>query len=497
MFNPMPWTLPRFLALVAGLASLSARSAVAEGWSPVGSTGFGMVTVLSTGSSAVYAATGNGVYRSENGGTSWREAGLQRESVVRLAVDPRSDTIYAILHSHDWAPAYPGPLPTPPGILSDPLWVSHDGGESWAQTTLASVTAVAVDLSQPDTAYAAAYFNPLQVTHDSGATWSPLPEYPADAVSRLEVDGRDGTIYASFPGLYVGAQGIWTNPVSNISAVAFGSGPDGPVYAAGDQQFCRKTKASPWTCNAFPGPPAGPSSILELPESPSEARRILVAGYDGVSSSNDGGKTWSHDAGGPVGLTQALALDPSGGAVYAGNDVGIYRSTDRGDTWTDASAGLHATWVRSLVLDPSQPSTIWAGAEGSVPDDISGPGLLLRSTGAGGSWAAIYGGGLASVSAVAIAPSDPLKLYAGSYGSVSHSDDGGAELVGFLPLEFLRLRSRRRSAIFLHRLGGHGSGNGRPVEEQRLRANLENVGGSFRLLPLVRSAAAREDLRRL
>ena len=135
MFRPAHSILPRLLVLVAGIAFLSAGTAVAEGWVPIGPTDVGMVTSLAADPTAIYAGTCNGVYRSANGGSSWREAGLQRECVIRLAVDARSDTIYAILDPRFFVLYYPEPSHLLTDFhLGSTLWVSRDGGQTWMPT---------------------------------------------------------------------------------------------------------------------------------------------------------------------------------------------------------------------------------------------------------------------------------------------------------------------------------------------------------------------------
>jgi photosystem II stability/assembly factor-like uncharacterized protein len=85
-----------------------------------------------------------------------------------------------------------------------------------------------------------------------------------------------------------------------------------------------------------------------------------------------------------------------------------------GGSWTKADAGLARSpvWVRTLVVDPLSPSTIYAVG-----------GSLFKSTDAGGTWSMV--GGVSSVSALVINPSDSSILYAVAHGTVVKSMDGG------------------------------------------------------------------------
>ncbi|HUL60115.1 MAG TPA: hypothetical protein VLU43_12605 [Anaeromyxobacteraceae bacterium] len=77
---------------------------------------------------------------------------------------------------------------------------------------------------------------------------------------------------------------------------------------------------------------------------------------------------------GPEGGTVfALAVEPRTGAAYAGKD-GVWKTTN-GKPWAPASAGLTGT-VRALAVSPSSPGTIFAG---------TGDGLF-RSTDGAATW---------------------------------------------------------------------------------------------------------------
>ena len=85
--------------------------------------------------------------------------------------------------------------------------------------------------------------------------------------------------------------------------------------------------------------------------------------------------------GGPYGGTvHALAIDPTTPTtLYAGTYIGVFKSTDAGGTWVAASRGLTAESIRALAINPATPTTLYAGThyEG-----------VFKSTDAGGTWVA-------------------------------------------------------------------------------------------------------------
>jgi hypothetical protein len=95
---------------------------------------------------------GNGVYRSDDGGRSWKNVGLKTsEHIGRIVIDPRdSNTVYV---------AAQGPLWGPGGERG--LYKTTDGGKTWNQIIkISENTGVPMSSSirrTPDTLYAAAY----------------------------------------------------------------------------------------------------------------------------------------------------------------------------------------------------------------------------------------------------------------------------------------------------------------------------------------------------
>ncbi|MGA3044321.1 MAG: glycoside hydrolase, partial [Bryobacteraceae bacterium] len=210
-----------------------------------------------------------------------------------------------------------------------------------------------------------------------------------------------------------------------------------------------------WT-PIFDSQPTG--SIGAIAVAPSDPNVVYVASGEGLQrpdlsvgngiyKSSDAGQTWTH-----LGLRDgwqipALAVDPRDpnhlfaavlGHPYGANqERGLFASTDGGQTWHKSLYVDENTGASDIAMDPSNPdvlyASLWEARQGpwEFGNEYTGThGGIFKSTDAGKTWRKLTQG-LPDVSQayVAIAPSDPRRLYAtaaaGRAVSIYASDDAG------------------------------------------------------------------------
>lgn len=177
---------------------------------------------------------------------------------------------------------------------------------------------------------------------------------------------------------------------------------------------------------------AGPVNIggriTAIAVHPAVLQRLFIGAADGgVFRSTDGGASWQpvFDAVGSLSIG-ALTVDPSNpeivycgtGEANASGDsfagLGLFRSTDAGDTWMPA--GLASSrHINRIVVDPANPNRVYVAVMGGLFSKGPDRGLY-RSTDAGASWERkLFVSDSTGVIDVVLDPTNPTRIYAATW----------------------------------------------------------------------------------
>ena len=290
-------------------------------------------------------AAGGGIFRSDDGGRTWRPAGLAGQAVRALAMaasDP--DSLVA-------------------GTL-DGLYRTRDSAKSWVRISpeqhqeLRNFDSVAIDRRDPQTIYAGTFHLPWRTTN-GGLAWKPIHEGMIDDsdVTSLLVDGAvPGRIFASAcSGIYMSGdsaaqwkkiQGI-PYAARRTYVIAQDSAHPSSVYAATSEGLWKTSDAGmTWRRTT---PPTWVVNTVVVPEG--QPGRVVIGTQQlGVLTSDDGGENF-HDANRGFSHRQilALALDPSHSgrilAVLANAPEAVLATDDDGKSWLPLGPGLRSEQI--------------------------------------------------------------------------------------------------------------------------------------------------------
>ena len=334
---------------------------------------------------------GNGVYRSDDGGKTWKNVGLKTsEHIGRIAIDPKdSNTVYV---------AAQGPLWGPGGERG--LFKTIDGGKTWKSILSISentgVTDIVIDPQNPETLYAAAYQRRRHM-------WTLIDGGPESAIYKSTDAGASWSkLKAGLPTTEMGRIGLAVSPVDSnvVYATVEAADRKGGIFRSSDRGGSWERR------NEFD---VAAMYYARIVADPKDVDRIYVMNVF-LMVSDDGGRTIrrlgekskhvdNHD----------IWIDPNNTDHYlVGCDGGVYESHDRGINW-EFKRNLPVTQFYDVTTDNATPFyNVYGGAQDNF--SFGGPSRTRNISGiTNADWFVTNGGdGFRSQ----VDPEDPNTIYA-------------------------------------------------------------------------------------
>jgi photosystem II stability/assembly factor-like uncharacterized protein len=315
----------------------------------------------------IYAGTGElhfsgdsyygcGVLRSIDGGNTWEQLGASLfdtsdggARIARVIVDPHTagSASSSVLHV----------------ASSFGVFRSINSGATWSRTLNGVVVDLVMNPADPRVLYAAigeisgGPGNGVYRSTDSGITWTRLSGgFPVQEVGRITLaiaPAAPAVLYAAIQDAFGGSGasgtllGIWKTQDSGATWIRLTA-----TGASCDTQC--------WY-------------DLLLAVHPVDANIVYFGGVQ-LFRSTDGGARFQNILGNIHVDQHAFAFHPDNAAtVFAGNDGGIYRSRDGGNTWTSLNTNIAITqFYNGISLHPLQPDYVLAGTQDNGTLEYSG-----------------------------------------------------------------------------------------------------------------------------
>jgi photosystem II stability/assembly factor-like uncharacterized protein len=391
-----------------------------------GSYSIGCISIDPNNSNVVWVGTGennnqrsvsygDGVYKSVDGGISWKNMGLKTsEHIGRIIIHPEDSNIIYV--------AAIGPLWSKGGERG--LYKSTDGGETWKAVLEidehTGVNDVVMDPRNPDILYASTFQRRRHVyTYVGGG--------PGSGLHKSTDGGKTWTeINKGMPKTELGRIGLAISPANPEIIYAIVEAADGEsgFFASTNRGASWEKRGTHSTSGNY---------YQEIIADPIEENTIYSMDT-WMSVSKDGGKTFNK-----VGEVykhvdnHCMWIDPQNNKHWlVGSDGGMYETFDAAKNW-DFKENIPVTQFYKVAVDNDYPFyNVYGGTQDNF--SIGGPSRVLTNHGITNfDWFITNGGdGFESQ----IDPNNPNIVYAQSqYGFLVRYDKLSGEIVGIQPKE--------------------------------------------------------------
>jgi photosystem II stability/assembly factor-like uncharacterized protein len=301
--------------------------------------------VIGAGSSIYY---GNGIYKTTDAGVTWRNIGLTNVGAFsKVFVHPKNSNLI-----------YAGTI-----LQKKGLYRSTDAGNTWENLYDANITDVTINPNDENQLYIAVDGTGIMYSSDMGNSWeSRFAGIETEGIGRISVQMAPGDSKILYTLIPTGEEACIYKTVNG--------GQSWSLIYKGDATF-------------FNNQGFYDNYIAVHPKSPD----FVFAGGIDIFRTNNGSKfinvTYGY-SGGNVHVDQhCIAFSPfNNGVMYAGNDGGIYKTTDGGTSWFAVNNGLGVTQFYAMAVDNTNENRNFGGTQ-----DNGTLGNLTPEA-----WSRVYGG---------------------------------------------------------------------------------------------------------
>jgi serine/threonine protein kinase/photosystem II stability/assembly factor-like uncharacterized protein len=342
----------------------------------------------------LYAATAAGIYKSLDGGSSWRHSGLETARVGALGIDSDdTQTLYA-------------------GVFQRGIYKSIDGGLTWQRirgdTPVSGRDTLVLLVDPHDSRHLYYTFGErIYESQDGGQSWTERRGH-SDTYD-LVIDPADGDcIYVlgdpsqEGAGIYrsKGRDQPWQK-IHEIAVYRLAIAPgDPPILYAHRFVAARQRRevyrsqdgGDSWA------PMGGEASTdRSLAVDPRDGQTLYLGRrFGGLEISHDGGRSWGAAGLGGLGVN-CFAFALEGQATYVGTTDGVYVTMNKGTTWAPLNSGLGNVFVK-VHVDPLDGTTLYVEEISKEASGTAGweSARLYRSSDGGLSWQRLPAPGISS-----------------------------------------------------------------------------------------------------